>query len=213
MRKCDDLTCFITMIYIFQMRIIWNALLREKFGGLGSSTLHKWFHLWERGGLFERIWEAGLNKFGELESVVWEWQSADGCQIKIPLATEKNTSRDGICRVQSDGSGEKWGRKPAFKEGHGTPLSIVVCRANRHDSVMLKPLLTERFEPTEEDLPFHLNPCLDLGYVAPQAAIEAASYVRGEEAFHSWLNASANSPHATKKPTNPTTLSSTSPLG
>ncbi|MDO4585432.1 MAG: hypothetical protein Q4D62_15195 [Planctomycetia bacterium] len=72
-----------------QMGIIWNALPREKLGGLGASALHRRFHLCERGWLFERIWEAGLNKFDELEGIDWEWQSADGCQIKALLATEK----------------------------------------------------------------------------------------------------------------------------
>ena len=50
---------------------------------------------------------------------------------------------------------------------------------------MLKPLLAERFVSPDEDTALSLNHCLDLGYVAPQAIIEAASYVRGEEAFHS----------------------------
>ena len=101
------------------------------------------------------------------------------------FSRQKNTFHNGICRVQSDGPGEKWGQKPAFKEGHAVPLSIVVCGANRHDSVMLKPLLAERFVSPDEDTALSLNHCLDLGYVAPQAIIEAASYVRGEEAFHS----------------------------
>ncbi|MDO4585434.1 MAG: hypothetical protein Q4D62_15205 [Planctomycetia bacterium] len=77
------------MVYVLRTGIIGNALPREKLGGLGASALHHRFQHWERGGLFERIWKAGLNKFDELEGIDWEWQSADGCQIKALLATEK----------------------------------------------------------------------------------------------------------------------------
>ncbi|MDO4583079.1 MAG: transposase [Planctomycetia bacterium] len=87
-RKEDDRSCFAAMVYVLRTGTIGNALPREKFGGLGSSALHYRFQLWERGGLFERIWEAGLNKFDELEGIDWEWQSADGCPIKAPLTTE-----------------------------------------------------------------------------------------------------------------------------
>ncbi|MDO4583553.1 MAG: hypothetical protein Q4D62_05560 [Planctomycetia bacterium] len=29
-----------------------------------------------------------MSKFGKLKGIDWEWQSADGCQMKAPLATE-----------------------------------------------------------------------------------------------------------------------------
>ncbi|MDO4585526.1 MAG: hypothetical protein Q4D62_15690 [Planctomycetia bacterium] len=61
------------MVYVLRTGIIGNALPREKFGGLGSLALRRWFHLCERGWFFERIWEAGLNKFDELEGIDWEW--------------------------------------------------------------------------------------------------------------------------------------------
>ncbi|MDO4585465.1 MAG: hypothetical protein Q4D62_15370 [Planctomycetia bacterium] len=64
-------------------------------------------------------------------------------------------------------------------EGHSIPLSIVVCRANRHDSVMLAPLLTERFVSPDEDAALSLNLCLDAGYIVRQTIVEAAGYVPG----------------------------------
>ena len=72
-RKYDDITYFASMAYVLRTGIIWNALPREKFGGLGSSALHYRFQLWERGGFFERIGKAGLNKFDELKGIDWEW--------------------------------------------------------------------------------------------------------------------------------------------
>ena len=175
--------------------------------------MHKWFQLWERGGFFGQIWEAGRNKFDELDGIDWKWQSADGCQIKALLATEKNTFRDGNCRGQLDGLGKNGGESQRLRGGHGVPLSIVVCRANRHDSMMLKPLLAERFVSPDEDTALFLNLCLEAGYVGCKAVVEAASYVRDEEAFLSWLNPFVNSPPRCEKPTNPTTLSYISRLG
>ncbi len=87
-RKYDDRTYFAGIIYVLRTGIMWNAFPREKFGGLGSSALHNRFLLWERAGLFERIWEVGLCKYDELRGISWKWQAADGCQIKAPLAQE-----------------------------------------------------------------------------------------------------------------------------
>jgi transposase len=39
--KYDDRTYFAAIVYVLRTGIIWNALPREKFGGLGSSALHK----------------------------------------------------------------------------------------------------------------------------------------------------------------------------
>jgi len=41
-----------------------------------------------KAGFFEKIWAKGLEKYDEMEGVVWKWQSLDGCMIKAPLALE-----------------------------------------------------------------------------------------------------------------------------
>ena len=183
-RKYDDRTYFSAIVYVLRTGIIWNALPREKFGGLGSSALHRRFQLWERGGLFTRIWEAGLNKFDELEGIDWEWQSADGCQIKAPLATES-------------------------------------AGANRHDSVMLEPLLADRFVPSEPPSEFRANLCLDAGY-APHIRSRGEEKQELEnnpdfharrwvvEAFHSWLKRFRKLCPRYEKPTVPSSHSFTS---
>ncbi|MDO4585527.1 MAG: hypothetical protein Q4D62_15695 [Planctomycetia bacterium] len=101
---------------------------------------------------------------------------------------------------------------------------------------MLEPLLAERFVSPDEDTALSLNLCLETVYVGKENLVEAAGYIpnirsRGAEKRElelnpnfvpvagllkysiPGLNASANSSPATKKPTNPTTLSYTSPLG
>ena len=35
-----------------------------------------------------RLWQEGLLTYDELHGIGWEWQSADGCMVKAPLARE-----------------------------------------------------------------------------------------------------------------------------
>lgn len=89
-RKYSDRLFFAAIVYVLRTGIIWNAIPREKFGGIGSSVLHKRFQLWTEEGFFDRVWQAGLDKYDELKGIEWEWQSqsADNCQIQTPLAQE-----------------------------------------------------------------------------------------------------------------------------
>ena len=72
-------------------------------------------------------------------------------------------------------------------EGHGLPIAVVVCGANRHDSKFLEATLDNlvifRPAPTE-DSPQNL--CLDAGFVGKEEAVTARGYIphirpRGEE--------------------------------
>ena len=59
-----------------------NALPRE----LGAcTTVYDRFRLWEQQGVFERIWQAGLEEYDELEGIAWEWQSMDGVMTNAPF--------------------------------------------------------------------------------------------------------------------------------
>jgi hypothetical protein len=42
----------------------------------------------EEQGVFERIWQAGLQEYDELEGIAWEWQSMDGVMRHPPLSVE-----------------------------------------------------------------------------------------------------------------------------
>ena len=46
------------------------------------------FRLWEQQGVFERIWQAGLQDYDELEGIAWQWQSMDGVMRHLPLSVE-----------------------------------------------------------------------------------------------------------------------------
>ena len=88
--KYDDRTFFSAIIYVLRTGIQWNALPRERFNGMSSTTAFEKFQQWSKSGFFDRIWESGLTEYDEFEGIDWKWQSADGCQIKSPLGSEKN---------------------------------------------------------------------------------------------------------------------------
>jgi putative transposase len=143
------------ILYVLRTGIQWNALPRE----LGASTtVYDRFRLWEEQGMFERIWQAGLQEYDELEGIAWEWQSMDGVMTKAPFggaATGANpTDR-----------GKRGTKRSQLSDGRGLPLALVVAGANRNDMKLaettLDHLMITRPTPTEEE-PQHL--CLDAGY-------------------------------------------------
>jgi putative transposase len=143
------------ILYVLRTGIQWNALPRE----LGASTtVYDRFRLWEQQGVFERIWQAGLQEYDELEGVAWQWQSMDGVMTKAPFggaATGANpTDR-----------GKRGTKRSQLSDGRGMPLAVMVAGANRNDMKLveatLESIMIARPTPTEE-APQHL--CLDAGY-------------------------------------------------
>jgi transposase len=81
-------TYFEAMVYVLRTGIIWNALPREKFGGLSSAAVHRKFRQWSKQGFFVALWRSGLAEYDDLEGIAWEWLAADGFQLEAPLAKE-----------------------------------------------------------------------------------------------------------------------------
>jgi len=79
---------FSAIVYVLRTGIIWNALPREKFEGVGSAMVHRKFQQWADAGLFVKLWRKGLAEYDEMEGIAWLWQSADGSNLKAPLAQE-----------------------------------------------------------------------------------------------------------------------------
>ncbi len=100
------------ILYVLRTGVQWNALPRE----LGASTtVYDRFRLWEQQGVFERIWQAGLREYDELEGIAWQWQSMDGVMTKAPFggaatgANPTDRGKRGTKRSQlSDGRGMPW---------------------------------------------------------------------------------------------------------
>jgi len=73
------------IFFVLRTGIQWKALPKE-FGA--ASSIHEYFSKWVEAGLFMRLWQEGLLTYDELHGIGWEWQSADGCMVKAPLARE-----------------------------------------------------------------------------------------------------------------------------
>ena len=79
---------FSAIVYGLRTGIIWNALPREKFGGMSSSALHDKFQQWSIADVFTKIWQRGLAEYDELQGIARTWQAADSASIEAPLARE-----------------------------------------------------------------------------------------------------------------------------
>ena len=127
----DDRQMFAAIVYLVRTGIPWNAMPRERGA---SSTVYDRFRLWERQGVFQRLWQAGLQDYEELAGLDWQWQSLDGTQIKSPFggdATGKNP-------VDRNKRGTK---RSQLCEGHGLPLAVVLEAANRNDMIVAEATL------------------------------------------------------------------------
>jgi transposase len=120
-RKYSDRLYFAAIVYVLRTGIIWNALPRENFEGLGSAAVHRKFQQWASAGVFENIWRRGLVEYDELEGIAWLWQSADGSNIEAPLALES------IGSSPTD-RGKKWNKAQPPCRRTWSPLII---RRNR----------------------------------------------------------------------------------
>lgn len=78
---------FEAIVYVLRTGCQWKALPSERFGS--ASAIHKRFLQWERAGVFEAIWAAGLAEYDNMEGIAWRWQSMDGAMFKAPLAQEQ----------------------------------------------------------------------------------------------------------------------------
>ena len=78
------------IFYVLRTGCQWKALPRS----LGAaSTVHDRFQEWRDGGVFQRMWQAGVLEYDELKGLDWEWQAMDGAMTKAPLGGKRNRSQ------------------------------------------------------------------------------------------------------------------------
>lgn len=97
---------FEAIVYVLRTGCQWKALPRERFGS--ASAIHRRFLEWEKAGVFEAIWRAGLAEYDQMAGIAWRWQSIDGAMFKAPLAQEsvgKNPTDRGKKRQQTPPAG------------------------------------------------------------------------------------------------------------
>jgi putative transposase len=146
------------IFFVFLTGIQWKALPKE-YGA--ASNVHEYFSEWAQAGLFMRLWQEGLLTYDELHGIGWEWQSADGCMVKAPLA------RESLGRNPTDR--EKKGTKRSLAaELHGLPIGIAVSGANTHDIKLLEATL----QAIAIVHPEGSNLCLNAGYIVGKSLKE-----------------------------------------
>jgi transposase len=74
------------IVYVLRTGCQWKALPAERFGS--ASAIHMRFLEWQKAGVFEALWKAGLAEYDDMEGIAWRWQSIDGAMMKAPLAQE-----------------------------------------------------------------------------------------------------------------------------
>lgn len=77
---------FEAAMYVLRTGCPWKALPKERFGS--ASAVHKRFLEWEKAGLFEELWKAGLAEHDQMEGIAWQWQRADSAILKASLAKD-----------------------------------------------------------------------------------------------------------------------------
>ena len=82
----DARLVFEGIVYVLRTGCQWKALPTERFGS--GSAIHKRFLEWQKAGVFEALWQAGLAEYDDFEGIAWRWQNIDGPMMKAPLAQE-----------------------------------------------------------------------------------------------------------------------------
>lgn len=117
-KPLDSRRVFEGIIYVLRTGCQWKALPKERYGS--PSAVHARFLRWARAGFFEKLWQAGLAEYDEMEGIAWKWQSIDGAMVKAPLAQESvgpNPTDRGKKRYQATHLGRRpW--RPAVARRH-----------------------------------------------------------------------------------------------
>lgn len=83
----DNRQALNAIFYVLRTGCHWKAIPRS----LGaSSTVHDRFSEWVQAGVFERLWEEGLNQYAHEVGIEWEWNAMDGAMVKAPLKGKSN---------------------------------------------------------------------------------------------------------------------------
>jgi len=102
------------ILLVLRTGMQWNAL--DATGVCNSSTAHRRFQEWERGGVFHEIWRQGLLAYDEQVGIDWAWLAADGAMTKAPLGGEK-TGPNPTDRAKRGPNARRSRRAPVSRSG------------------------------------------------------------------------------------------------
>ena len=130
--RYDDRLYLAAILHVLRTGIVWSALPRAKFQGIGVAAVHRRFRSWVMQGFFEALWRRGLAEHQEMEGIAWCWQGeGHGCQ-PCALAAEA-TGLGGA-------GGRGRGRGTVSRQRRWLPLVACRNRGRRSDaSVVVDP--------------------------------------------------------------------------
>src|SRR5215467_1687332 len=85
--RVPDRDAMDAILLVLRTGMQWNALTAT--GICSSSSAHRRFQEWCQAGVFEQLWQQGLDAFDGRVGIEWEWQSIDGAMSKSPLGGER----------------------------------------------------------------------------------------------------------------------------
>ncbi len=87
--RMDDRKAMTAIFYMLRTGCQWKAIPRS----LGApSTVHDRFKEWQEAGVFEKLWQAGVEEYDGKKGLDWKWQCMDGAITKAPLGGKRNRS-------------------------------------------------------------------------------------------------------------------------
>jgi transposase len=89
--RVPDRVCADAIFYVLRTGSQWEALHQTEL--CAKSTAHDRFQEWVEAGVFENLWQAGIERFDELTGIDWVWLSMDGAMTKAPLGGEKDGTK------------------------------------------------------------------------------------------------------------------------
>lgn len=81
--RVPDRQCADGIYFVLRTGCQWKAL--DGTGVCSGSVAHQRFQEWTAAGVFERLWQAALERYDELKGLDWTWLSMDGATTKSPL--------------------------------------------------------------------------------------------------------------------------------
>ena len=127
-----DRPCADAIFYVLRTGCQWQALDQTEL--VPHSTAHDRYQAWLQADVFLKLWQAGVERFDELQGIDWSFSSMDGAMTKAPLGGEKtgpNPTDRGKAGV----------KRSLLTEGHGVPIAVTVAGANRTDMKLVRATL------------------------------------------------------------------------
>ena len=114
--RVDDRQAMDAIFFVLRTGCQWGAL--SATGICSKSSAHRRFQEWVQAGVFENLWEQGLQEYDALKGLDWQWLAMDGAMTKAPLGGEKDGQKPHRPR-QVGGQAQPAGRGQRRPRGAG----------------------------------------------------------------------------------------------